>query len=272
MNRAGLVSALPDRLAAHSTVGAAGLASIDSWPYELATAYEQLITEPDIPIIRPPALYELRLLITTMRNNDRFVEEVGQEFRNADRGVLDRSVPVPLKRDGGAGGRSTAAKRPRSDDDTTTRGTADALVASAESQVGYREKPNNNNKYSSEVGHPNNEAWCATFVVAMLARQGINIGSANTASSRTMLAEAQQNGWGIRMRDLRPGDIVHRQRGSGWQGHVGIVVAVDGDYITTVEGNAGAGSTSVVRKVSRRSKWDLGAWRPPYRKPNDKAA
>ena len=42
----------------------------------------------------------------------------------------------------------------------------DEVLAYAKKNVGYTEGKNNNNIFSALAGHPNNQPWCATFIVA----------------------------------------------------------------------------------------------------------
>lgn len=59
------------------------------------------------------------------------------------------------------------------------------------------------------------------------------------------------------------GDQVYFIGSDGMYYHTGIVVAVDADTVTTIEGNAGKGSTQVVETVYKRSDKKLGAFGHP---------
>lgn len=142
--------------------------------------------------------------------------------------------------------------------------------------IGYHEEGQSNRTlFAAMAGHPNGFAWCATFVTAAMKQNSVPVPSALLVpSSRTMFKEANVRGLTVPMKNVRPGDVVHMTRGmpSAWLGHVGIVEAVEGDTIITIEGNTNSrGSAtggSVLRHRRSRTAWNLGAWRPSYRAAN----
>ena len=108
------------------------------------------------------------------------------------------------------------------------------LLTMAFSQNGYKEGPNNENKYGIWYKNPN-QPWCAQFVSWCWYQTGL--------SNEIMLKyqgcwTGQQ--WCIEKgifhykEDYRPkpGDIVF------FDGHTGICAYVEGDYMYTIEGNA----------------------------------
>ena len=116
------------------------------------------------------------------------------------------------------------------------------VVRHALGEVGYTEGRNNDNKYAAEVGHANNQAWCGTFVDAMLKRAG-QTGEPSSVWTPAGLQAYRRLGRAIdRNGPTRAGDIVYFdwQGGTGTSGvdHVGIVIGVRPDgQVETVEGN-----------------------------------
>jgi len=120
------------------------------------------------------------------------------------------------------------------------------LVDLAQSQVGYREGPNNYNKYADDPKViqlygwcPQNQPWCCTFVNwCYLNAFGYNIGSRLTYGGTAACSNSAQlfknNGAFVHMPEV--GDQVFFYSGGGIN-HTGIVVRVDGSMITTIEGN-----------------------------------
>lgn len=77
--------------------------------------------------------------------------------------------------------------------------------------------------------------WCAAFVNAILAILGLPTNGKLNARSFLEYGEP------VSLANVRPGDIVVFWRGSpnGWQGHVGIVVSINGDKVMVLGGNQG---------------------------------
>lgn len=142
--------------------------------------------------------------------------------------------------------------------------------------IGYHEEGKSNRTiFAAMANHPQGFAWCATFISAAMKQEQVLVpAKILVPSSRTMFSEAKLRGLNVPSQNIRPGDVVHMTRGmpSAWLGHVGIVEAVDGDTLVTIEGNTNSrGSAtggSVLRHRRSRSAWNLGAWRPPYKPVN----
>lgn len=108
------------------------------------------------------------------------------------------------------------------------------LLTIAFSQNGYKEGPNNDNKYGAWYGNPN-QYWCAHFVSWCWYQAGLS----NDILVKYESCSAGQ-AWctekGIfHARGTytpKPGDIVF------FNGHTGICAYVEGDYMYTIEGNA----------------------------------
>ena len=107
------------------------------------------------------------------------------------------------------------------------------LVGVALSQVGYTEGDNNDTKYGAWYPAAN-QAWCATFVSWCIAQAQLP----ESVVSLSAVADPGPGYFNIPYYDgasytPKPGDIFFSKIFT----HVGIVVAVDGDYFYTAEGN-----------------------------------
>lgn len=87
------------------------------------------------------------------------------------------------------------------------------------------------------------EPWCADFVSAVMRESGVPLRNPNSGSWRipgvaTLTDYLRDSGrWrGVQYRP-QPGDIVVYDHPSPWGQHTNIVVAVDGDRVSTVGGN-----------------------------------
>lgn len=95
--------------------------------------------------------------------------------------------------------------------------------------------------YLSGVGIHKLANWCAAFVshvVRTAAPAGMDV--PQSAGARAWGRKAQQLGWlEVSALPPKPGDVwvFWRVAPDAWQGHIGIVVALDGDHVTLLEGN-----------------------------------
>ena len=111
--------------------------------------------------------------------------------------------------------------------------TAADVVRIASAEVGYREGPNNWNRYAPEVGHANNQAWCGTFTDWVLKKAG-QTGEPSSIWTPSGLQSYRRLGRAIdRNGPAQAGDLVYFdwQGGTGTSGvdHVGIVTGVRRD-------------------------------------------
>ena len=121
------------------------------------------------------------------------------------------------------------------------------IVARALTQVGYKEGPNNENKYGAWYGM-NNESWCAMFVSWVFSCEralgAIAIGSHGYAYCPTMLSWAKEHHLLKSIRNIKPGDILlFCWDNSGVPEHTGIATSAydpKSHMILTAEGNTGA--------------------------------
>ncbi|GAA2750471.1 CHAP domain-containing protein [Kitasatospora cinereorecta] len=134
---------------------------------------------------------------------------------------------------------------------------ARAMIDRAESWIGYREGPNNANRFSSEMGRPA-ESWCADFVSAVARESGNGALFPNTASCSVGRAWFQRRGRlsvypavGAQVFFGEPGN----PSGPGGE-HTGICTAYTATTITVVAGNTNDDGSpqgdGVYRRVYRR--------------------
>ena len=146
--------------------------------------------------------------------------------------------------------------------------TVAAMLAAERAEIGYAETPVNRTKYAAMAGHPNGNAWCETFQVAMAKKVGLHLPyyGAYTPS----MAQAFKN-IGRHGRTPRVGAMLfvyHPELGR--IAHTGIVEAVHADgTITTIEGNSSASGSRTGGAVCRvhRSLTNLTFGYPVYTAP-----
>jgi hypothetical protein len=149
---------------------------------------------------------------------------------------------------------------------------ADVLRIAA-GEIGTKESPagSNNVKYNTwfyghEVRGPA-YPWCMAFVVWTFWQAGFNL--YKTASCSTLVSRYKTVKGKWVTSDFKPGDIAmfdFSGRKSRTQ-HTGIIEKVNGNWVTTIEGNTSLTSQdnggAVMRRV-RNIKYITGACRPGY--------
>jgi len=134
----------------------------------------------------------------------------------------------------------------------------DDLIKAAQSEIGYREGPNNENKFADEAAHANHQPWCVTFIVAMAKRAQVALPETRTAAVATFRRAFEAQG------RLHPepavGDVAFFQRG---ESHASIVAEVHGDGVVCVGGNY-SGEVSVERRRGPQGSRATGYGRPDY--------
>jgi hypothetical protein len=142
--------------------------------------------------------------------------------------------------------------------------TATDLIRVAAAEIGYTEGRYNHTKYSAEMygGKYQNQAWCGVFTDWCLNRVNLLRGEPSSVWTPGGAAAYQRAGrWIGRDGTPQPGCIVYFD----WDGsqsvnrvdHVGIVEAVQGNMILTIEGNTSSdwqGSQSNGDGVYRRKR------------------
>ncbi|MFD9961381.1 CHAP domain-containing protein [Amycolatopsis sp. NPDC058986] len=116
-------------------------------------------------------------------------------------------------------------------------GKAHEILEHARKNLGYHEGPNNRNKWG-----PTGQPWCAYFATSMWREAGVNIpkygftGDVYKWGERHHLAYNRHD----LAKQARPGDAILFGTGPSWGGsrHIGLIEKVEGNKITTIEGNS----------------------------------
>ncbi|NKY86414.1 C40 family peptidase [Nocardia veterana] len=101
----------------------------------------------------------------------------------------------------------------------------------ARNELGVTEGPNNH------VDRPYNidDAWCSSFATWVWKQAGIDVPWTNKNLVSAVWSDAVARRLADNIADARPGDLVV----FGGQNHIGVIVARNGNTITTIEGNSG---------------------------------
>ena len=145
--------------------------------------------------------------------------------------------------------------------------TRDDVLKIAAWQLGVLENPagSNRQKYGEAYGM-NGQPWCVMFVWWVFREAGFNL---RKTASCTDLSNAYKAAGQWVASGYKPGDIVmfdFTGKRSKTE-HCGIVEKVNGNTLTTIEGNTGTASNANGGAVMRRTrdvKFVTGACRPRY--------
>lgn len=156
------------------------------------------------------------------------------------------------------------------------------LLDLAESQIGYTEPHGDNgNKYAHDFdtkwwgwfnGKKDYNDWCSVFTQWNFVEAfGVDIASKmlNHSSQYGKLSAVVQYLYRSLMevdrvgKEPHPGDIIFfhndKYEGLAQLSHVGIVWKVEGDYVTTIEGNSGKNNTEVATRKIKKD-YDTKSW------------
>lgn len=117
--------------------------------------------------------------------------------------------------------------------------TRNAIIRTASSQIGYKERGNNITKYWAEL-YPKFQGapWCAAFTAWVYKQNGSDIlltGPSAPYYTPSMEAWAKKTGRWRESKDCLPGDVlIFGTRGAV---HTGLLLAQDGANVRTIEGN-----------------------------------
>ncbi|MBB5915196.1 hypothetical protein BJY24_004063 [Nocardia transvalensis] len=126
----------------------------------------------------------------------------------------------------------TSAWSGRSYEPPAGAGTIEMIKGFAEKELGVTETGNNHVNRPYNI----NDAWCASFATWVWDQSDIHVKWTNKNYVPSVWSDAIRKGWAdSNMGAARPGDLVV----FGGQHHIGVVVARNGDTITTIEGNSG---------------------------------
>lgn len=127
------------------------------------------------------------------------------------------------------------------------------VVAVAQSQLGVSEQPPGSNKgpqvdqYLAAVGIHQPAAWCAAFAVWCHKQAGVSIPA--TGGVLDLWNKSPDN----RVKTPQPGDLFIQDHGKG-TGHTGFIESVNGDTLTTIEGNTNDDGSREGYEVARRTR------------------
>ena len=145
----------------------------------------------------------------------------------------------------------------------------EAMVAKAVSQIGYKEKGNNDTIYGAWYGM-NYQPWCMMFVSWCAAQCGISTDSIPKLAYVPYCMDFYQKQGRYKAKGTyRPeaGDLILY----GSNSHIGIVEKVQGNTVFTIEGNTSAnGNSSNGDGVYRRSRALSDSWIKGYCLPDYK--
>jgi len=143
--------------------------------------------------------------------------------------------------------------------------TAEDIIALAKTQIGVTEDPpgSNNIVYNKEYyGGYVDAPWCVVFIWWLFKELGASelfCGGNKTAWCNYVRDWAiSHNQWVTS--GYKPGDLVLFDWNGGDLDHIGLVIAVNGNSITTIEGNEG----DKVSQCQRSGITIVGAYRPNY--------
>lgn len=147
---------------------------------------------------------------------------------------------------------------------------AEKIKNIALSYLGQREVPGNMGftdkqfeKKMAAVGFVKSYAWCALFaeLIWVEAYEGsketlAKLKTLFSASATATFKNFDLDGTFNTSKTPKVGAVAIWRYGNGWQGHAGIVIAVNGDTITTIEGNTNAAGGREGIEVARKNrKW-----------------
>ena len=145
----------------------------------------------------------------------------------------------------------------------------EAIVAKAVSQIGYKEKGNNDTIYGAWYGM-NYQPWCMMFISWCAAQCGISTGTIPKLAYVPYCVDFYQKQGRYKAKGgYKPqlGDLIIY----GSNSHIGIVEKVQGNTVFTIEGNTSAnGNSSNGDGVYRRSRALSDSWIKGYCLPDYK--
>lgn len=155
------------------------------------------------------------------------------------------------------------------------------IIQIAEGYLGIKESPPDSNHvifntrfYGREVcgsGYP----WCCVFQWCLFQEAGapeLFYGGGKTASCTTLYQWYKRRGQTVPVERAQAGDLIFftfhaRDKAQGIKNHIGLCVKNETGFITTIDGNTGAGSEADGGAVMRRRRswaYVTGAARPKY--------
>ena len=159
--------------------------------------------------------------------------------------------------------------------------TASKVLAVAAAQLGTKESPAGSNRVKYNTAYYGREVsgdaypWCCVFQWWLFQEAGapdLFYGGCKTASCTTLYQYYRQCGQAVSTQEAKPGDLIfftfsEVDKQQGIRNHVGICVANETGYITTIDGNTGTTNEANGGAVMRRKRaWSYvtGVARPRY--------
>lgn len=149
----------------------------------------------------------------------------------------------------------------------------DRVIETAAAEIGVKESPSGSNKtkYGAAYGY-NGVPWCVIFLWYCFREAGLShlfYGGGKVASCSRYRTYAKNNGEWVTGQYRRGDMVIFDFPGTSAEtDHIGIITAVTGDSVITIEGNTSAtGSQSnggMVLQKSRPMSQVIGAIRPKY--------
>lgn len=147
---------------------------------------------------------------------------------------------------------------------------ASDIIAIAKKELGVKESPPNSNRVKYCTAYGVTTAWCVIFLWWCFKQAGASelfYGGGKCASCSVLMGWAKTRGQWV-TKNYAVGDLLlYDWNGDGRPEHIGICTAVNGSYLTAIEGNTALGNNSDGGEVMVRSRNKsnvIGAFRPKY--------
>lgn len=171
------------------------------------------------------------------------MEDAARKLKALEQELNSDGVADPVKAPGkpapgkGSDNKQSAKQPAKKETKPSSSSKVDKILDNARKNLGYHEGPNNSNKWG-----PTGQPWCSYFATSMWREAGVDIpkygftGDVYTWGERNHLAYDKAD----LAKQARPGDAILFGTGPSWSGseHIGIIEKVDGNKITTIEGNS----------------------------------
>lgn len=133
------------------------------------------------------------------------------------------------------------------------------VLDAARAEVGYQEKPNNNNKFAKVAGHANYQPWCATFIRACFIKGKESKAMPDSAYCPHIESWGKAGNRIVPTKEAKRGDLVLFDfTRSGKSEHIGILTndfsAKSPEYLRTIEGNTSAINASEGDGVQKKKR------------------
>lgn len=123
------------------------------------------------------------------------------------------------------------------------------IIEAAQPEIGTKETGENCQPYSPQCA-----SWCALFAMKMWQQAGVDVNPEQFAFTGNVFTTGQDKGTAFgkeQLHEAKPGDVLLVGSGpssSQSSKHIVLVESVQGDKITTIEGNSGPNSDQVAHK------------------------